>query len=845
INGTLNITTAVNVTEWNASDGYYSITVTANDSSDSSANSSARHFRLDTTSPEISNLRNTSTTNDSSFIEWSCNELCNYSLLWYNSTDLIGLIYNNTFATSHNPRLINLSNVTTYFINLTVWDGAGNPANNDTFNFTTSVTITEDNIAPTYSNFQNNASADTKRNGIVNWSVILQDERGLSYHFFAHNQSGTLTNVSNGTISGTSVFINKTAIITKAQGNYICGQFWVNDTTDNINQTNMSCFTVQNTPPETPALYYPEDGRNYSSIPYINYSSADADGDAISYTIYINGTLNITTAVNVTGWNASDGYYNITVTANDSSDSSANSSARRFRLDATAPSIGLISPDNNAGDTDGNITISYNATDANSITNCSLIWNNKINLTNSSITKDTELGFTLNDLTAGSYNWSINCTDIVGNTGESETRGLSIIISSEFPGDTTDLDLVNISNITRLIIDQPTYGKINFSQSIDLRGGGNLDEHVNISFNRIEINSTALPALNKSAVLYLYNLTFINPRILRDNIPCPSSICTKINYSGGNLKFNVTRFTSYSAEETPTAIAGRSERGGGGGASAGTGCRRDSDCKGNEKCINGKCLKLFDIKILSIDSPIESGQYLNFTYLIKGMADIEGDVIVRFWIEKNNEIILSGQDAIYLGKFEEKIEEANIYIYKDMLGKYDFFVQLNFEGYSVFSHRPIEITITPPTEESAEPEKESEIEGLSPPSFPHILERALEKLRERILAVLIIIISIALLGLIAYPSFKKKKETPLQLTEAQRQAMINRINTWKVMGYDTKSLEEEMEGLNLIREKEILEGENLVIERMRYRLDMWKKQEYKTERLENELNDYLKWERTN
>ena len=38
--------------------------------------------------------------------------------------------------------------------------------------------------------------------------------------------------------------------------------------------------------------------------------------------------------------------------------------------------------------------------------------------------------------------------------------------------------------------------------------------YTNISSNRIEVNTTALPNFNKSAVIYLYNLSFSDPRIL-------------------------------------------------------------------------------------------------------------------------------------------------------------------------------------------------------------------------------------------------------------------------------------------------------------------------------------------
>ena len=210
------------------------------------------------------------------------------------------------------------------------------------FNFF-SITTTSVPGPPTHSNFQNNASDATRINGVVNWSIDMVDGEGLSFYIFAHNNSGTLRNVSNGTLGeATSAFVNKTITITQARDNYICGQFWFNDTDNNINQTLLTdsnaCFTVANTAPTTPDVTHPEDGKSYSDTELnINFTSTDLEGDTITYDIYINNTLNITTTTNVTDWNAYNGYYNLTVTARDNSDSSANSSVIHFRVNITAP----------------------------------------------------------------------------------------------------------------------------------------------------------------------------------------------------------------------------------------------------------------------------------------------------------------------------------------------------------------------------------------------------------------------------------------------------------------------------------------------------------------------------
>lgn len=360
--------------------------------------------------------------------------------------------------------------------------------------------------------------------------------------------------------------------------------------------------------------------------------------------------------------------------------------------DTTIPNISIVFPLNNSGN-DMNLTFIYNVTDESGISNCSLILNNQINRTNSSITNGTNQNFTLNNLDIGIYNFSINCTDSSNNIGNTETRKFSIVKMNSFLGNTTDLTQVNISNVTNLIIDSPSLGKINFSQSVDLSSGADIDTHINISFNRIEINSSALPSLNVSAKLMFYGLSFTTPRILKDGAVCPSSICTQEDYSSGVLTFNVTGFSVYSAEETPVSNPTSSKSGRG---SVRDKCSRDNDCNFGYSCYNYKCVKLFDVKIIRIDSPLAPRETLDFTYFVKGMAEIKGDVIIDFWLEKDNKTIIKGKDTIYFGTFEEKTESTTMFLPSDISeGKYTFYVQTDYQGHKTISQRDIEIIKKP------------------------------------------------------------------------------------------------------------------------------------------------------
>jgi hypothetical protein len=138
--------------------------------------------------------------------------------------------------------------------------------------------------------------------------------------------------------------------------------------------------------------------------------------------------------------------------------------------------------------------------------------------------------------------------------------------------DFLDYNFQELQNLSNIILEIPDFGKMFFNEAInltdDLNNTDNLldiDNYINISNNRIEIDSINLPNFDKPATLWFYNLTFSNPRILKDGFICSNLICVLENYSSGILKFNVTGFSVYSAEETPSEEVVSSSSGGGSG----------------------------------------------------------------------------------------------------------------------------------------------------------------------------------------------------------------------------------------------------------------------------------------
>lgn len=144
-----------------------------------------------------------------------------------------------------------------------------------------------DSTFPRYSDFKiNNTSA--KYGESINFSVDLSDETALNAYIFSANATGSWINTSSIDISGTDHQATNISTIAKTKNNVICGYFYFNDSSGNGNTTNVSCFTVANTPVIAPSsiIWITEGGftsgtRSYGqTIMEINATCTDDhDGD--------------------------------------------------------------------------------------------------------------------------------------------------------------------------------------------------------------------------------------------------------------------------------------------------------------------------------------------------------------------------------------------------------------------------------------------------------------------------------------------------------------------------------------------------------------------------------------
>ncbi len=240
---------------------------------------------------------------------------------------------------------------------------------------------------------------------------------------------------------------------------------------------------------------------------------------------------------------------------------------------ASAPIVNITSPLNITYN-DHDINLGYSIINFTRISSCYFNLNNGYNNTIPNCINISFYAF------YGSNTLNLYVNDSLGNLNKTSVTFFQNesyqFYYSNYSGSSTNLShyteqqLQNLSNFT---LDNSNWGKMFFLENVNISGDVNFDLHTNISFNRIEINISALNFLNKSATLYIYNLTLSNPRIAKDGVVCPSTICKINSYSNGILSFNVTGFSVFQTEEIPSSdsgsSSGSSSSGGGGGGGSG------------------------------------------------------------------------------------------------------------------------------------------------------------------------------------------------------------------------------------------------------------------------------------
>lgn len=138
----------------------------------------------------------------------------------------------------------------------------------NTTNLSCFTTRYRDIVAPTYLGNNNNANNPLLGDTII-FNVTLQDNINLSGYIFATNETGSFINATFTSLVGNYSQVNESFIIPD-YGTF-CGQFWFNDTSNNINVTNYSCFNLSEPPPPIQDYLYYSDDFEYDTSELANY----------------------------------------------------------------------------------------------------------------------------------------------------------------------------------------------------------------------------------------------------------------------------------------------------------------------------------------------------------------------------------------------------------------------------------------------------------------------------------------------------------------------------------------------------------------------------------------------
>ncbi len=440
-----NGTAAANVTTYdnlsNLDDGTYNITLLAIDKVGNKKNSSTIHIRIDTQAPAIS-IQNpgidevlgftiylqTTISDDGIGLDQASYTLYNSSGYYYQNGSLNS---SDSFDAQWDSRNdINDADDTIYvYFNITANDTLGN-TNSQVIRFIVdnknpSITFTYPDGNYVNSNF--------------NLSILIQnDHLNISYYNITDRYGNLKDNNSNNSI-GWATFSWTDLINITDTGKYPDGYYnitvYANDSVGN-NRTSSNFFIIDRVAPAI-TLEMPIGGYNTSTTSItFNFTVNDSLDGNLTCNLSIDGVVmpghNEFNAENastinrtVNGLSQGTQYWNVTCW--DDAGNINVSLTRQFTVDTSSPTISLAEPEDNYWNNTGNITFIYTPSDTyTSIANCSLVINGEINQTNTTIIESTQNNFTIYNLNEGEYNWTINCTDTVGNIGSNGIRTLYI-----------------------------------------------------------------------------------------------------------------------------------------------------------------------------------------------------------------------------------------------------------------------------------------------------------------------------------------------------------------------------------------------------------------------------------
>jgi subtilisin family serine protease len=377
----------------NFSDGNYTIIAYANDSYGNLYENSPV-FIVDTTSPTIDIIfpQNRTYTNRTLLVNISVSD-ANLASTWF---------FNGTANETYTTPMLRTFNEGTNTIIAYANDIAGNINQ-------TNITLSVDTTPP-------NVSFASPLNLTYNSNIILVNITNSSDSVYVWWNNETANATYSGAVyqnfgDGTDTFYA-----------------WANDSAGNLNLTSVT-FQVDTIFPTINFTNQTTANGTYSQNWIMaNVTASDINLDKIVINLYTSTALyqqNVSTAgagtLFVNFANLADGIYYLNASANDTA-GNTNWTTRFFGIDTVKPSISLNSPDD-GNSTSTSVKFNYTVTDSNYVTSCSLVIDSTIVDTDPSVAQGTGTTDSFSySLSTGTYEWTVNCTDVAGNTGTHATN---------------------------------------------------------------------------------------------------------------------------------------------------------------------------------------------------------------------------------------------------------------------------------------------------------------------------------------------------------------------------------------------------------------------------------------
>jgi hypothetical protein len=465
--------------------GEYTLLIIANDTSNhQNVNKSSYTFSMgDIIKPNVTNITPSSLNfNLNAVINITANvtDEINISIVRANITLPNGTIeqvtLNNITRTNDSQFFNNTFNITsivgTYTIRIFANDTVNNINNSETVTFTVGDIIFPNvtNISPNNANFEVSST--------INISVNVTEETNLDTVLANITlPNGTIRQITLGNL--TPIHFNSTFSVTDTLGTYTL-RIIVNDSTNNVNSSETTTFTVGDTLPPAVTSLTPTAYSNFSANPAVNLSAIVTDAGAVSVVeanvTLPNGTVRVITLADDNSnsvYNATfsvtdlEGTYNVTVFANDSENNINSTQQTSFIVDLQPPVfVSLTTSPSSAADLDpnANVTVFANISENVTVVSSAILQYRLTNETDDNFVNVTLLYNSGDELFNSSFNATRNGTyalrlwanDSAGNQDVSNHVNITVEVDrnwtrtpSEFAIVTGSLDEnVSLGNLT-------------------------------------------------------------------------------------------------------------------------------------------------------------------------------------------------------------------------------------------------------------------------------------------------------------------------------------------------------------------------------------------------------------